>query len=173
MPCVFSIRPQSPEDALAVDALHEAAFGPGRFARTAYRIREAATRPPLIALTARHEDRVIGAIQFAAITIGGRRGAMLLGPLAIAPEHKNQGCGLQLMNHGLAEASRLGFRLVVLIGDLPYYSRAGFAVIPRGQIHLPGPADPARFLAKALQPGALAEYSGLVAADNEPPPRMD
>ena len=59
-------------------------FGPGRFARTAHRIREAARVPPVIALTAWDGARLVGAIQFSAISIGGRRGAALLGPLAIA-----------------------------------------------------------------------------------------
>lgn len=171
MSCAFTIRPQTPDDFPVIDALHEAAFGPGRFARTAYRIRETATRPPLIALTAWHEGQLAGAIQFAAITIGGQRGALLLGPLAISPAYKNMGCGVRLMQDGLADATKLGFRLVMLIGDLPYYSRVGFAVIPRGQVTLPGPADPARLLAAELRGGALAEFSGRVAADNAPPSR--
>ncbi len=163
------IRPQAPGDTAAIDALHEEAFGPGRFARTAFRVREAATRPPMIALTTWIGEELVGAIQLSAITIGGKRGAMLLGPLAIAPAFKNKGHGLSLMKAGLQEAEALGFRLVVLVGDLPYYQRAGFRIIPPEQITLPGPVDPARFLAAELTAGALLEFSGLVAADNAPP----
>ncbi len=170
MTCPFSIRPQTAADLAAIEALHEDAFGPGRFARTAYRIREASTRPPLIELTAWHEGELAGAIQFTAITVGDKRGAALLGPLAIAPAYKNKGCGLKLMRSGLAEAAALGCRLVALIGDLPYYQRVGFRMIPPGQIALPGPADPARFLAAELAGGALLEFSGLVAADNDAGP---
>jgi predicted N-acetyltransferase YhbS len=166
MSCSFLFRPQTPDDLPAVDALHEESFGPGRFARTAYRIREAARVPPAIALTAWDGALLIGAIQFSAISIGGKRGAALLGPLAIAPAYKNKGCGLRLMLDGLAEAERLGFELVVLVGDLPYYQRVGFGIIPNGQIALPGPADPARFLAAELKAGALSQFSGMVAADN-------
>ena len=170
MSCNFLFRPQAPGDLPAVEALHEKSFGPGRFARTAYRIREAARVPPVIALTAWDGARLIGAIQFCAISIGGRRGAALLGPLAIAPAYKNKGCGLRLMQDGLAECEKLGFELVILIGDLPYYQRAGFGVIPRGRIALPGPADPARLLAAELTPEALMRFAGTVAADNEPDP---
>src|SRR5262245_55132479 len=109
------IRRQEPDDLPAIEALHEEAFGPGRFARTAYRIREAATRPPLIALSAWDGPQLVGAIQLGAITIGGRRGAMLLGPLAIAPAYKNKGHGLKLMQKALTEAEALSFRLVVLV----------------------------------------------------------
>ena len=170
MNCSFLFRPQTPDDLPAIDALHEKSFGPGRFARTAYRIREAARVPPAIALTAWDGTQLIGAIQFTAINIGGKRGAALLGPLAIAPAYKNNGCGLRLMQDGLAEAKRLGFELVVLIGDLPYYQRVGFGVIPHSRIALPGPVDPARFLAAELQAGALSRFSSVVAADNEPRP---
>ncbi len=167
------LRPQMPDDLPAVEALHEVSFGPGRFSRTAYRIRETARVPPVIALTAWDGVRLAGAIQFCAITIGGQRGAALLGPLAIAPDYKNMGCGLRLMRDGLAEAGRLGFELVVLVGDLPYYQRVGFGIIPAGRIALPGPADPARFLGVELAPGALSRFSGMVAADNESRPAMD
>jgi predicted N-acetyltransferase YhbS len=164
------IRPQMPADKSSIDALHEGAFGPGRFSRTAYRIREASTRPPLIALTAWDNQELAGAILFTPIKIGGTRGAMLLGPLAIAPVYKNQGCGLKLMRDGLDRAKALGFRLVILVGDLPYYSRVGFGVIPSGRIALPGPADPARLLAVELTDGALTEFAGLAAADNDTVP---
>ena len=136
----FHFRPQMPADLTAVEALHETAFGPGRFARTAHRIREASTVPPAIALTGWDGAVLVGAIQFTAITIGGAAGAMLLGPLAIAPAYRNMGCGLRLMTDGLAEAGRLGARLVVLVGDLPYYQRAGFRQIPPGRMALGVPA---------------------------------
>lgn len=168
MSCNFLLRPQTPEDLPAIKSLHEESFGPGRFARTAYRIREAARVPPAIALTAWDGAQLVGAIQFSAIRIGGMPGAALLGPLAVALPYKNQGCGLRLILDGMAEAKALGFALVVLIGDLPYYHRAGFAVLPRGQIALPGPVDPARLLATELTPDALSRFSGLVTADNQP-----
>jgi predicted N-acetyltransferase YhbS len=161
----YPIRPQAPDDAAAVSTLHEEAFGPGRFARSAYRVREASAGPK-VALTAWDGEVLVGAIQLTAVTIGGERGAMLLGPLAVAPGYKGRGAGLRLILSSLAEARQLGARLVVLVGDLPYYARAGFATVPAGQVLLPGPADPARILAAALQPGALTHFNGLIAADN-------
>lgn len=163
----FEVRPESSADKADILALHETAFGPGRFSRTAYRIREQATTAKQIALTAWYDDRLIGAIQLTAIRIGGKSGAMLLGPLAIAPAFKNMGCGIRLMKEGLEQAKTDGFALVILVGDLPYYQRVGFGRVPAGQIMLPGPADPARLLAVALKEGALETYAGLVAADNQ------
>lgn len=167
MTCSFSIRPQTPADNALIFDLHEETFGPGRFVRTAYRIREASTQPPLIALTAWDNENLAGAIHFTPIKIGGQRGGLLLGPLAIAPAYKNKGCGLRLMRDGLESASDMGFQLVILVGDLPYYSRVGFGIAPQGRIIMPGPVDPARLLAAELKAGVLAEFSGLVAADND------
>jgi predicted N-acetyltransferase YhbS len=165
----FLIRPQAPADADAVDHLHEEAFGPGRFARSAYRVREASSGPQ-IAFTAWQGEVLVGAIQLTAVTIGGCAGAMLLGPLAITPAYKGKGGGLALIVASISAAEAAGKRLIVLVGDLPYYKRAGFAAVRPGQIVFPGPADPARILALELElePGALDAYSGLIAADNTP-----
>ena len=162
----YPIRPQQPADEATVSALHEKAFGPGRFARSAYRVREA-SHGPSIALTAWDGDGLVGAIQLTAVTIGGKPGAMLLGPLAVEPAYKGRGAGLRLILQSLAEARQKGVELVVLVGDLSYYDRAGFAVVPQGQILLPGPADPSRVLAVELRPGARAAFAGVIAADNE------
>lgn len=167
MTCKFLFRPQVPDDAAAIADLHAASFGPGRFARTAYRIREASSAGSLVALTAWDGDVLAGAIHFTAITIGGRQGAALLGPLAIAPAYQSKGCGTRLILSGLDDVRAAGYSLVLLVGDLPFYGRTGFRGIPPGQIVLPGPANPARLLAAELVPDALAAFSGMVAADNE------
>ncbi|MEJ2118170.1 MAG: N-acetyltransferase [Alphaproteobacteria bacterium] len=93
----------------------------------------------------------------------------LLGPLAISPAYQNQGFGMRLIADGIAAVGGRGYELVVLIGDLAYYRKAGFRVVPPGHIILPGPADPERLLVCELQAGALAGVSGMIAADNEPP----
>jgi len=157
-----SIRLQTPDDYSVLKQLSETAFGPGRFARTAFRVREAASSEPRLNLCAILGGEVIGAVQFTPIAIGDVPGALLLGPIIVADGHKNRGYGLQLMLEGLARAHELGYRLVVLVGDLPYYERAGFAPAPQGRIVLPGPVDPARLLYVELDPGALEDYRGLV-----------
>lgn len=158
----FTVRPERPDDLPAIQALSARAFGPGRFARTAYRLRECARPVADLCLTAWSGDRLVGALRFTPIAIGGAEGALLLGPLVVAPEVAGQGCGRGLIGDGLARARSLGFRLVVLVGDLPYYAGVGFDAVPRGQILLPGPVDPARILAFELEPGVLGAYRGLM-----------
>ncbi len=157
-----SIRLQTPVDYPALTSLNESAFGPGRFARTAYRVREGASGDPRLDLCAVRGGTIIGAVNLTPVTIGEIPGALLLGPLIIADSHKNQGYGLMLMLEGLERARKFDYKLVVLVGDLPYYARAGFCATPYGQIDLPGPVDPARLLHAALVPQALDAYRGLV-----------
>jgi predicted N-acetyltransferase YhbS len=66
----------------------------------------------------------------------------------------------------MEEARAAGVALVVLVGDEPYYARLGFRRIPRGQIAMPGPADPDRLLAAELMPDALRSFSGVVQAQH-------
>jgi predicted N-acetyltransferase YhbS len=103
-------------------------------------------------------------VRFTSISVGGTGGALLLGPLAVDPEFAGQGYGRALIAEALDEAKATGVRLVVLVGDEPYYGRFGFRPVPLGQITLPGPVDPRRVLAAELSEGAMASYRGVVTA---------
>ena len=156
-------RPLTEADFPAVSLLHAKVFGPGRFTRTAYRVREGAAPVSPYCRVALLGDRLIAAVRFTPVTVGGTNGALLLGPLAVDPDFAGQGFGKRLIAEAIAAAQAAGAKLVVLVGDEPYYGRFGFSPIPLGQIVLPGPVDPRRLLAAELQPGALPAYNGLIA----------
>jgi predicted N-acetyltransferase YhbS len=159
-----TIRPATPDDLPAIKVLQPRAFGPGRFARTAYRIREGLPLISRFCLVAMSPDRLIAAIRFTEVSIGGVSGGLLLGPLAVEPEFAGQGYGKRLVADGLDNAKAAGLQLSVLVGNMSYYARFGFVPVPPGQIWLPGPVDPARILAAELVPGALGRYRGVVSA---------
>jgi predicted N-acetyltransferase YhbS len=160
-------RPVAPEDIPLISALHDRVFGPGRFARTAYRVREQmapgseASRFCRIAMAG---ERPVAALRMSEIAIGGSPGALLLGPLVVAPEYADQGYGRALVTDALAAARAEGAALVVLVGDESYYGRFGFKPAAVGTITFPGPVDPNRILALELIPGALAGYAGAISA---------
>jgi predicted N-acetyltransferase YhbS len=156
-------RPVTPEDLPAISALHARAFGPGRFTRTAYRVREGTPDISRFCRAAVLGDRIIAAVRFTPITIGGKNGALLLGPLVVEPDFAGQGFGRRIIAEAMAAAKADGVHLVVLVGDEPYYGRFGFHPIPPGQITMPGPVDPRRLLAAELQSGALAGARGVIA----------
>ncbi|MGH6793253.1 MAG: GNAT family N-acetyltransferase [Methyloceanibacter sp.] len=159
----FEIRLETAADAAGLSQLSAQAFGPGRFVRSAYRVREGIPPVAELCLTGWLDQRLIGGIRFTAVKIGEAEGA-LLGPLVVDPEVKGRGYGKALVGEGLARAKETGFGLVLLVGDMPYYSRFGFVPVTPGQITLPGPVDPARLLIVELAPGALQGAVGEVKA---------
>ena len=158
-------RAAGPGDSAEIAALHARAFGPGRFARTAYRLREGMAEFSPFCRVCRINCRLVAAVRFSPILIGGRGGVLLLGPLAVDPEFANLGYGRGLVGEALEAARGAGIRLVVLVGDEPYYARVGFKLIPKGQVKLDGPVDPARMLYAELVEGAFAGVSGIVRPD--------
>jgi predicted N-acetyltransferase YhbS len=166
-PAKLDIALETERDAPMLSELSAQAFGPGRFARTAYRVREGVSPVASLCFTASAAGKLVGGIRFTAVRIGDETKALLLGPLVVDPAHTGNGYGKALIEQGIAKARVQGFRLVVLVGDLPYYGRFGFVAVPPGQIVLPGPVDPARLLALELAPGALSGAHGvLVATEN-------
>jgi predicted N-acetyltransferase YhbS len=156
------VSPVTAADLPAIFDLNERVFGPGRFTRTAYRIREGMPLISRFCLKATQGPALVAAIRFTEVTIGGQPGGLLLGPLAVENGYAGLGHGKRLIADGLANAKAAGLRICVLVGNEPYYGRFGFVVLPRGQIELPGPADPGRMLGAELSPGALGQYRGLV-----------
>ena len=157
----LNILSETPEDAAAIDRLHERTFGPGRFARTSYRIREEMGHRLELSFTARIGTLLVGSVRQTKIRIG-EAPALLLGPLTIEPPFRGHGIGKALIERALAEARRHGHCLVVLVGDVSYYGRCGFARIPKGQVTMPGPVDPARLLVAELVDGAFAGIGGAI-----------
>jgi predicted N-acetyltransferase YhbS len=160
----LTILPETADDAAAIERLHERTFGPGRYARTAYRIREGVAHRPELSFTARIGTLLVGSVRLSPITIGSAK-ALLLGPLTVEPPFRGHGVGRALIERALAEAKAKGHRLVLLVGDEPYYGRFGFQAIPKGRARLPGPVDPARLLVAELVDGAFDGVSGPIRPD--------
>ena len=109
------------------------------------------------------EFPITGCISFWPLLLGATgKKALLLGPLAVHPQRQNRGIGMALMGEGLKRAAAAGHRLVLLVGDEPYYSRVGFKRLPDSKLQLPGPVKRERFLFLELASGALDGASGLV-----------
>ena len=151
-------------DMPGINALHERTFGPGRYARTAYRIREGTRAISTYCRIALDGDAIIAAIRMTPVLVGQKEGALLLGPLAVDPRRANQGIGVRLITEALSAAKADGLALVILVGDMSYYARFGFKPVPENQMNLPGPYDPERLLACELIDGATAAYHGTVRA---------
>src|SRR5256714_5331110 len=157
----LTILPEAAADALAIERLPERPFGPGRYAKSAYRIREGVGHCLGLSFTAWIGTLLVGSVRLTPIRIGTAN-ALLLGPLTVEPPFRERGIGQTLIERALAEAKAKGHRLVVLVGDEPYYGKSGFKRIPQGRATMPGPVDPARLLVCELVEGAFDGVSGPI-----------
>ena len=157
----FDFAPLTPDDLALIGRLDARAFGPGRFAKTAYRLREGVEPDWNLSFVARIGTLVVGANRMTAVLCGGQP-ALLLGPLTVEPAFRSRGLGEALVMKSLDAARNAGHGLVLLVGDAPYYARVGFQPVPQGQLTMPGPVDPERLLCCELQAGALAAAKGKI-----------
>lgn len=155
----FSYRLEQAGDADAIDVLHDVTMGPGRFARAAFRLREGVPFHPNLSFVATRDGRLVGSVRLTPIVIGGRP-ALLLGPLAVHPDYKGRGAGKTLVRLALEAARTAAHKVVMLVGDEPYYGPLGFTRLTPGAITLPAPVDPTRVLVAGLQPGVLDGLGG-------------
>ena len=148
---MWTIDRERPEDEEAIEALLDEAFSPARRQLTAYRFRDGVAPVAELSWVLRGAGgELLGSIRFWPVLLeaaGRRERALLLGPIAVAPRIRGNGAGLALIAHGLEAARMQGLaRHVFLIGDLPYYARAGFRPTLPARAELPGPFAPERLL---------------------------
>jgi predicted N-acetyltransferase YhbS len=160
----LTILPETEQDAVPIERLHERTFGPGRYAKSAYRLRERIAHRLELSFTARVGTLLVGSVRLSPIRVGKTK-ALLLGPLTVEPPFRERGIGYALIERALAEAKARGHQLVVLVGEEPYYGKSGFKRMPRGGAIMPGPVDPARLLVCELTEGAFEGVSGPIQPD--------
>ena len=155
----FEFRLEEPADSQIIEALHADLFGPERHKRAAYVLREGVPHDPDLSFVATLDGRLAASARMTPITIGGRP-ALLLGPLAVVPEHKGRGAGKALVRKALHAARAHGHHVVMLVGDLSYYGPLGFMFLGRDVVTLPAWVDPDRVLVAGLTEGALTGLGG-------------
>lgn len=160
----ITILPETAGDAQQIERLHERTFGPGRFALSAYRLREHVDHRLDLSFTAHIGTLLVGSVRNLPICVGNTK-ALMLGPLTVEPPFRSHGIGRMLIEKSLKEAKAKGHRLVLLVGDAPYYTRFGFKLVPRGRATMPGPVDYGRVLVAELDDNAFDGVSGRIRPD--------
>jgi len=161
MASAWQIRLEAPADAGQVEALNAEGFGPGRFAKSAYRLREGVNPVASLSFVAVEQDILRGSVRFWPIRVGGHE-ELLLGPLAVQSDQRGRGIGIALMQAGIEAARQGPWRGILLVGDEPYYAKVGFSRLPPGRVKFPGPVDQNRLLGLSLKAGELLTLSGEV-----------
>ncbi len=153
--------------AAAIEQLLDSSFGPKRHTKTVYRLRKNVAPVADLCFVATDTDEagnevLLGTIRYWPVMLGNSVQALMLGPIAIDPAHRSEGLGGKLIRHSLEAAKALGHRIVILVGDAPYYVRFGFHRDLVVGLSLPGPVDHTRFQGLELVAGALTGVTGMV-----------
>lgn len=156
---MYLLEEETDEDWWEVEALYDLCFAPGRTALSSYRLRDGVKKVAPLCLTLRQDGILAAVIRYWPVRVGGKR-VLLLGPVAVHPTRQGEGLGGLLMHESLAEAHRLGWERVLLVGDEPYYSRFGFEKLEG--VEMPPPTNPDRVLGLELVPGAWEGVKGPV-----------
>jgi len=168
------ITVEQPKHACGIEALLDASFGPDRFQKTAYRLRDGVDSIPELNLGAiehdEHGNEILeGTIRYWPILIGGTTPSLLLGPIAVTGRLQGGGLGSKLIRMSLNKAVALGYKSVILVGDAPYYERFGFTRALTLGMQMPGPVDMNRLLGLELVEGALDGVSGMIGSAEKAP----
>tara|TARA_Y100000996_G_scaffold221054_1_gene173995 strand:+ start:2719 stop:3207 length:489 start_codon:yes stop_codon:yes gene_type:complete len=141
-----NIRLAHDKDLKNIEKLLDEAFGPGRYARTAYRYREKHNLISEYSYIYQDNKQLLASISFSQIFINNKSEGLLLGPLAVKPGHVGKGYGVALVETTIKlikKSKKYGF--IVLVGDIDYYRRFNFKQISQ-PLNLVGPVNPDRVL---------------------------
>ncbi len=157
---LYKLEEETEADWWEVEALYDLCFAPGRTALSSYRLREGVLTVAPLCLTMRDDDGTLAAVIRYWPALIGEHDVLLLGPIAVHPTRQGEGLGGLLIHESLAEARRLGWERVLLVGDAPYYGRFGFQRLQG--VEMPPPTNPDRVLGFALKAGAWGGVTGSV-----------
>lgn len=159
----LSITPELPAHFDEIEIVTQLIFGPGMFARAAYRLREGVMPELDLSFVAIQSNIIVGTVRQTRILVG-ERPALLLGPLGVLPTHKNCGIGKALMQAAVLAARTAcengSADLILLVGNHAYYKPFGFIQADPERIIMPRPVDVGRVLACELKEGALLRAKG-------------
>ena len=124
------IRQISNEDNDKIIKLLHKSFGPGRFVRSVYRLREKNDRDTEFSYIYELNNQILSSISYYKTFLNNDINGLLLGPLAVDPEHRGKGYGVELVKYTIALIKKTtAYDFILVIGDYHYYEKFGFKKI--------------------------------------------
>jgi predicted N-acetyltransferase YhbS len=166
---LVEIKPLLMAEPIAVEALLDAAFGPDRHGRTAYRLRAGCAAIAALSFSAWADGALIGTLQSWPVAhVAGtlRTPLVMVGPVAVLPALQQGGIGRLLMAALIDVAESHADGALMMIGDPDYYGRFfGFSADATSKWDVPGPVERHRLLARALPGRAVPDHAGGLIPD--------
>ena len=159
MSALPSIRTARDEDAPAVRAVHEAAFGRPQEADLVEALDAAGES--VVSLVAVEGERVVGHVLLSRVHVG-EAPLLALAPLGVLPGHKDSGIGRALVQASLDVARTTDFPAVVVLGSPSYYGKLGFEPARRLGLKCPWKVPREGWRAVRLPSWVDGELRGLV-----------
>ena len=158
------IRPETPSDTKAITKINDLAFGRKNESVLISTLRSNAAFDPRLSLVALKSGELIGHIFLFPIFIQTEQEnypSLSLGPIAVHPEHQNQGVGGRLISQGHEAALKVGYTSVILVGHPWYYPKFGYRMASIWGLTNPWGIHNEAFMAIELVKGSLEGKSGL------------
>lgn len=155
----LNIRPERPEDAAAVRALLDAAFGGETESKVVEQLR--ADGDFVLSLIAERGEGIAGYAGFPRLVLRlDERNVPVAGlaPVGVSRRLQRQGIGGALIRDGLARLKDRAERLVFVLGDPAYYGRFGFTVMEGFVSRYAGPYFQALMLAPDAPKAGRVSY---------------
>lgn len=161
----IEIMLETEDDYEQITRLHTVAFNGGNEAELVEKLRKTPLYASNLSLVAKYKNKIIGHVLFYPIKIdSGKRkcDSLALAPISVLPDFQRRGVGSRLIKKGLEEASRLGFKSVIVLGHAEYYPRFGFETASKFGISAPFDVPSNVFFAMELVKNGLKNCSGIV-----------
>jgi len=145
----YTIAPEGPDLDARIVEMTDRAFGPGRFVKTAERLREESAPLADLSFVALQADRLLGSVRLWPVFVfddatNTYEPLAFLGPIVVDAGCRGMGVGRAMMKAALDAAFAKGLNAVLLVGSQTYFAPFGFE--RADDITLPGPVDPKRVL---------------------------
>ncbi|MDP2262764.1 MAG: N-acetyltransferase [Hydrogenophaga sp.] len=160
----IQIRPETPADVDAIDAVHRAAFATEPHSRQTEHLIVKALRSAgalTVSLVAEQQGQVVGHAAASPVSLSdGSTGWHCVGPIGVLPGLQRRGIGSALMQALIQQLQAQGSAGCVLVGEPGYYVRFGF----QSGLGLVWPGMPAEYDAyvQSLPFGAAVPQASVI-----------
>ena len=153
-------RKEINEDIDVIYLLQRTAFDSADEALLVDNLRE--NSPYTLSLVAEDNNRVLGHVFFSRVNFSKdpNFAMVALAPIAVLPEHRNEGIGSSLIKDAIDVLKQEGQKAIFVLGEPDLYARFGFVPTSFYQINCPFDVPQEVFMVLELEEDTLSPFAG-------------